>query len=214
MTRSYLFRALTTGPNLVTLSRLGLLAAALTAFALGAIRPALLLGALAGVTDYVDGWLARRTGQVSRLGEILDQFCDVVLEISLLVMAIAMGLLPLVVLLPQILREVWVQCLRRSSIELGENIPSRLSGKLKAAFMGWSFAPLYVGALDLAGPASPILLRAGQAGIAVGVLLTIVSGVQYTASWAAIFERHARGAGGHSPPAASPAISAAGSARV
>jgi CDP-diacylglycerol--glycerol-3-phosphate 3-phosphatidyltransferase len=186
---SALGRALTTGPNLVTLSRLGLLGGALGVFALGAVKPALLLGALAGATDYVDGWWARRTGQVSRLGEILDQFCDVVLEITLLLMAIALHLLPLWVLLPQILREVWVQCLRRSSIELGENIPSRRSGKLKAAFMGWSCLPLFLGGLGGAGAASAALLLLGQVGIAVGVGLTVLSGAQYTASWAAIFNR-------------------------
>ena len=190
--RSALFRALTTGPNLITLSRLALLAGALGAFTLGALGPALLMGAVAGATDYLDGWLARRTRQVSRLGEILDQFCDVVLEISLSLMAVGLGLLPLVILLPQILREVWVQCLRRHSIELGENIPSRFSGKLKAAFMGWSFVPLFTGALGMAGAASPLLVRVGQGGIAVGLALTVISAVGYTASWAAIYERHAR----------------------
>lgn len=186
---SALAQALRTGPNVVTLSRLALLAVALLAFGLGAVKLALLLGALAGATDYIDGWWARRTGQVSRLGEILDQFCDVVLEISLLLMAVSLGFLPLAVMLPQILREVWVQCLRRSSIELGENIPSRLSGKLKAAFMGWSFIPLYLGGLGVAGASSPALLLAGQVGIGMGVALTLLSGLQYTLSWAAVFER-------------------------
>jgi CDP-diacylglycerol--glycerol-3-phosphate 3-phosphatidyltransferase len=182
-------RALSTGPNLVTLSRLALLGLALAGFSLGQVKVALLLGALAGATDYLDGWWARRTGQVTRLGEILDQFCDVVLEVTLLLMAISLQLLPLWVLLPQILREVWVQCLRRSSIELGQNIPSRLSGKLKAAFMGWSCLPLFLGGLGGAGAASPTLLLVGQVGIAVGVGLTVLSGLQYTAAWVAIYDR-------------------------
>lgn len=32
--------------------------------------------ALGGTTDWVDGWAARRLGQVSRLGELLDPFAD------------------------------------------------------------------------------------------------------------------------------------------
>ena len=65
-------------------------------YAVGAV-----LGAVAGATDYVDGWLARRTGQVTRLGEILDQFCDVALELAFLVFAITLHVLPVVVLAPR-----------------------------------------------------------------------------------------------------------------
>jgi phosphatidylglycerophosphate synthase len=36
--------------------------------------PKTLLAILAGITDYLDGYIARRTGQITRLGEILDQF--------------------------------------------------------------------------------------------------------------------------------------------
>ena len=75
---------------------------------LGAVHLAIALGALTGITDYLDGWLARRTGQVTRLGEILDQFCDVVLELTLLTVAVSLGVLPLWVIVVHVLREVWV----------------------------------------------------------------------------------------------------------
>lgn len=187
-----LLSALATGPNLITLSRLGLLGFALVAFGCGAVGAALLMGALAGATDYLDGWLARKTGQVTRLGEILDQFCDVVLEVVLLVFAVSLGLLPVLVLIPHVLREVWVQCLRRSSIELGENIPSAFVGKLKAAFVGWSCLPLFAGGLGAGGAAAPVLLRIGQAGIAVGIALTVASAIAYTRAWIRIYERAGR----------------------
>ena len=106
--RSAVVAALASPPNLVTLSRLVLIVGAFTAVRLGAPRLALLLGAAAGVSDYVDGWLARRTGAVTRLGEILDQFCDVSLELLCLVSAVAAGALPLGALVPWVLREVWV----------------------------------------------------------------------------------------------------------
>jgi CDP-diacylglycerol--glycerol-3-phosphate 3-phosphatidyltransferase len=192
---SRLVRALGTGPNLITLSRLALLGAALALVAAGRVGTGLVIGATAGVTDYADGWLARRTGQVSRLGEILDQFCDVVLELVLLVTAVAARVLPLAVLIPYVLREVWVTSLRRSSIELGENIPSCRTGKLKAAFIGWSAVPLFAGLFGLAGRWSPTLLMVGRLGIFVGLGLTIISGLQYTASWVRIFERRPEPAG-------------------
>ncbi|MDB4979879.1 MAG: phosphatidylglycerophosphate synthase [Myxococcales bacterium] len=183
-----LFVALSAPPNLVTLSRLALIGAAFGAAGLGAARLALLLGFLAGASDYVDGWLARRTGRVTRLGEILDQFCDVVVELACLVCAIGAGALPLAALVPWVLREVWVVSLRRSSIELGENIPTHWTGKLKAAFLGWSALPLFAGLLRVGGAASGVLLQIGRAGVAVGLCLSVVSGVAYTASWVRIYE--------------------------
>jgi phosphatidylglycerophosphate synthase len=186
-----LIAALATPPNLVTLSRLALIGAAFPAAALGAPRLALLLGGAAGATDYVDGWLARRTGRVSRIGEILDQFCDVVVELCCLVCAIGAGALPLGVLVPWVLREVWVVCIRRSSIELGENIPTHWTGKLKAAFVGWSALPLFAGLLHTAGEASALLLQVGRAGMGIGIAFSVVSGLCYTAAWIRIYEARA-----------------------
>ncbi|MBQ0896017.1 CDP-alcohol phosphatidyltransferase family protein [Micromonospora purpureochromogenes] len=37
---------------------------------------AIVVLAIGGTTDWVDGWIARRLGQVSRLGELLDPFAD------------------------------------------------------------------------------------------------------------------------------------------
>src|SRR3954471_4474246 len=62
---------LTTTPNLITLSRIVLIVVAAGLFFGGYRRMGVVLGAVAGWTDYLDGWLARRTGQVTRLGEIL-----------------------------------------------------------------------------------------------------------------------------------------------
>ena len=110
----------------------------------------------------------------------------------LLLIAVSLGALPVFLMVPYVLREVWVVTVRRSSIELGENIPSRLSGKLKAAFVGWSFVPLFAGLYGLGGAAARTLLRIGQVGIVVGLTLTVVSAAQYTADWIRIYERHAR----------------------
>jgi phosphatidylglycerophosphate synthase len=186
--RGRLVAALATPPNLVTLSRPALIGAAFAAAGLGAARLALFLGAAAGVSDNVDGWLARRTGRVTRLGEILDQFCDVVVELACLVCAIGAGALPLGAIVPWALREVWVVCLRRSSIELGENIPTHWTGKLKSAFIGWSALPLFAGLLRVAGQASGVLLEVGRAGVALGLGLSAVSGLCYTAAYVRIYD--------------------------
>jgi len=178
-----LVAALATPPNLVTLSRLALIGAAFAAAGLGAARLALTFGAAAGASDHVDGWLARRTGRVTRIGEILDQFCDVVV--------IGAGALPLGAIIPWALREIWVVCLRRSSIELGENIPTHWTGKLKSAFVGWSALPLFAGLLRVFGDASGFLVALGRAGVEIGIGLSVVSALAYTAAWVRIYEARA-----------------------
>jgi CDP-diacylglycerol---glycerol-3-phosphate 3-phosphatidyltransferase len=189
---STLLADLRSTPNLVTLSRLVLVLAVFISYLSHLYVFGAVLGAVAGATDYVDGWLARRTGQVTRLGEILDQFCDVALELSFFVFAITLHALPVAVLVPHVLRELWVVSIRRYAIELGENIPSRLPGKIKASVIGWSMLPLLVGAVGLAQSWSPALIRFGQIGVVVGLVLSVVSGIDYTVSFVRIYERHRR----------------------
>ena len=67
-------------PNFLTIGRV--VAAPLVAFVfLGLARPAadvaaFLIFAIAGVSDFFDGWLARRWGQVSAFGRMLDPIAD------------------------------------------------------------------------------------------------------------------------------------------
>jgi hypothetical protein len=84
-----------------------------------------------------------------------------------------------------------VVSIRRYAIELGENIPSRLPGKIKASVIGWSMLPLLVGAVGLAQSWSPALIRFGQIGVVAGLVLSLVSGIDYTVSFVRIYQRTA-----------------------
>jgi len=196
---SALLRDLRSTPNLITLSRIALVGCVFICYATHAYALGVVLGFIAGMTDYLDGWVARRTGQVTRLGEILDQVCDIALELTLLVFAVSLGALPVWVLVPYVLREIWVVSLRRMAIELGENIPSRLAGKLKASFVGWSLLPMLPGALHLAGRWSDALVRFGQVSLTIGLVLTVVSAIQYTAAFVRIYNRQVPAAGTRTP---------------
>jgi CDP-diacylglycerol--glycerol-3-phosphate 3-phosphatidyltransferase/cardiolipin synthase len=61
-------------PNAISLSRL-VLAVAFTRYA---SEPAVAVAILcaAGISDWLDGWLAKRLGQASQIGAILDPVCD------------------------------------------------------------------------------------------------------------------------------------------
>ncbi|HEV2428186.1 MAG TPA: CDP-alcohol phosphatidyltransferase family protein [Acidimicrobiales bacterium] len=84
-----------TWANLVTLGRLALIPVFLyLLFGTGhRALAAWLLGAL-GATDWVDGFLARRLGQVSKVGKVIDPVADRVLVITGLVAVAAAGAVP------------------------------------------------------------------------------------------------------------------------
>ena len=74
-----------TAPNLVTLLRL--LLAPFVAFAIlnGLYRRAIVLFFVAGITDVIDGLLARRMGESTRVGAYLDPIADKALLVSIYV---------------------------------------------------------------------------------------------------------------------------------
>ncbi len=73
-------------PNLLTILRIifaSLIALILIFFdSKMAYFTSLILFSLAGVTDYFDGWIARKKGQISDLGRMLDPIADKILVIS------------------------------------------------------------------------------------------------------------------------------------
>ena len=136
-------RDLRTVPNIITLSRILLiLVGAIVYFYLNH-GLGIVLSIVAGVTDYLDGYVARRTGQVTRLGEILDQFCDLCFESFLIVIATVQHFFPPVIICAYLLREFWVAAVRRFMAAAHMNIPSSLAGKAKSNLIMWSFLPTY-----------------------------------------------------------------------
>ena len=108
-----------TFPNFLTLLRL-VAAPGLAVVFLYFARPwadwyALILFVLASLTDFVDGWLARRWQQVTAFGRMMDPIADKAMVMIALLMIVAFsGLEPLIVLPATIImfREVFVSGLR------------------------------------------------------------------------------------------------------
>jgi cardiolipin synthase len=86
--------AIVTAPNAITLVRLVLMPVCAWLLATAHYGSGLVLTALVGATDWVDGWLARRIGQVSRLGQLLDPFADRLLIASVVIALLVRSVLP------------------------------------------------------------------------------------------------------------------------
>jgi len=100
------FRAkdLLLAPNLLSLARLPLAA---TFPLTTSVRPfALTVLALAGVSDVVDGWLARRLGQATPTGAVVDPITDKLFVLSVVVTLVTAGELSLMGVLLMSVREI------------------------------------------------------------------------------------------------------------
>jgi len=93
-------------PNLLSLLRIVLVAPVVFYILQKNYIPALVLFVIAGITDGVDGWLAKHFGWQSRLGAILDPLADKLLLISSYISFAWLDLLPIWLVLSVILRDV------------------------------------------------------------------------------------------------------------
>ena len=86
--------ALLTLPNVITFARLCAVPAAVWLVLQDRMDAAFWVFVAAGISDAVDGWLARVSNSRSRLGAILDPVADKALLVSIYVTLAAVGVLP------------------------------------------------------------------------------------------------------------------------
>ena len=121
-------------PNVLTLIRLALVPFIL--WLATASEPEMVAGGLglfliAGITDWLDGYLAHRWDQVTPFGTLMDPLVDKVLILSLLIVFAHMGLFPLWIALVHLFREMLVSGVRRIKALQGELVGANWMGKTK-----------------------------------------------------------------------------------
>ncbi|HKG50528.1 MAG TPA: CDP-diacylglycerol--glycerol-3-phosphate 3-phosphatidyltransferase [Actinomycetales bacterium] len=129
--------------------------------------------AVASLTDRFDGELARRHGLVTDLGKIADPIADKALTGTALVGLSLLGELPWWVTLVVLAREAGVTALRFAVIRHGV-LPASRGGKLKT-----SLQILAIGLYVL--PLSGAMHLVAEAIMALAVVVTVVTGVDYVA---------------------------------
>ncbi|AGP34407.1 CDP-alcohol phosphatidyltransferase family protein [Sorangium cellulosum] len=163
-------RELALPPNLMSLARLPLAAL----FPIVATRPALALAVLccAGLTDVLDGWLARRSGQVTRTGAIVDPIADKVFALAVVATLLQSGALPLWGIPALLARELlelplalWIAVSRRFRGARLSTASANIPGKLATAVQ---FGAVFT-AIALPGALPAALAAAAGAGAAAGV---------------------------------------------
>ena len=112
---------------------------------LGAIM-ALLLFALGVLTDFLDGYIARKYDCVTGVGKILDATVDKVFFFSICIGLILLNVFSLPILAVfigiQLIRDIWVTVLRRELSKINFYLGASQLGKVKTVFQ---FVFLFLG---------------------------------------------------------------------
>ena len=125
---------------------------------------------IASLTDYVDGYIARKYNQVSDFGKFLDPLADKLLTIAAMVIFCEWGMFPSWALMLVLTREFAVTGLRLVAVGNGTVIAAGKSGKFKTASS-------MVGLCVLMAFPNVVELQWVVAGVI--VLTTVYSGVEY-----------------------------------
>lgn len=93
-------------PNILSIIRICLVFVFIALFFADMIYAALFVFLLAGATDVLDGYLARKNNWISNLGKILDPFADKLMQCTVLVCLWIGNYIPIWFVLPFIIKEV------------------------------------------------------------------------------------------------------------
>ena len=171
-------------PNSITLTRILLIPVFVVLFATPTPNRSLsaaLVFVVAAVTDLLDGYLARRNGQVTTLGKLLDPIADKLLVLSALILLVNVDRVSALVAIVIIAREVAVTGVRAIAAGEGMVIAAETTGKYKMALQVVAITLLVLEGTGLAELGN--LHLAGIVTLYLSLVLGYISGGQYVWSF-------------------------------
>ncbi len=135
-------------PTILTLSRVPLLFIIVVLLFLnfpGKSTLAFILFIFAGLTDWLDGYLARKLNQVTNLGKLMDALADKIIMLGMFIALLALDILPdwtIILVLLIVSRELLVTGMRMVAASDGVVLAAEISGKHKTVVQIISIAVL------------------------------------------------------------------------
>lgn len=165
-------------PTVLTLSRIVLIPVFIYTVNLHPVFGAFVFS-IASLTDFLDGYLARRSGEITKFGIILDPIADKFLVISALIVLVDMDRLPAWIAIIIIVREFLVTGLRVVALSKDIVISAEIGGKIKTTFQIIAILCLIldISIFDID------LYDIGVILIWISLIMSIISGVRYTISF-------------------------------
>ena len=109
---------------------------------------AFILATLAGLTDFFDGWAARKFNQVTDLGKLIDPLADKIFVSAIMLMMVEFHMMPAWIAVIVISREFMVTGLRMLALQTNVVIPADGWGKVKTVMQ---MAILFIGGASWVG---------------------------------------------------------------
>jgi CDP-diacylglycerol---glycerol-3-phosphate 3-phosphatidyltransferase len=179
-------------PNMLTMGRIVVIPLVLVLLDRGSPRDcfwAAVLFAAAAITDFLDGYLARKRGLVSVLGKFIDPLADKLIVMASLVWMVPMGRIAPWVVVLLLARDISITGLRTIAASEGVVIAAAESGKAKTALQmvgilmlmfgypyRFDFGVFDLGVVDL--------VHVGRWLIYVSLVYSLASAVQYVGLFA------------------------------
>lgn len=129
---------------------------------------------LASLTDWLDGYLARRRQQITWVGQVLDPIADKLLISATLISLVQIDLAPAWMVAVIIGREIAVTGLRSVALSRGLIVPASPLGKLKMATQVTAVLLLLLG-----WERFPILLQLGKLALWAVIAASLGSAIDY-----------------------------------
>lgn len=140
-------------PNILTIVRILLVPVFVILMALNGVWEymkyiALGIFVIASVTDWLDGYIARKNKIITRFGKLMDPLADKILVAAGFIMLTGMDVVPAWVTVIVVARDFLLNTLRMFGTEAGETIAAGVSGKIKTAFQ---MLTIVLGMIDTQG---------------------------------------------------------------
>ncbi len=130
---------------------------------------------IASLTDFIDGYLARKNNQVTDIGKMLDAIADKILVNSVLIILACHGFIYTIVPVIIILRDIFVDAIKMQAAGGGKIVAAIKTGKIKTAslMVGTVLALFYNLPFELMN------LDIANFFLLIGSVMSVVSAVEY-----------------------------------
>ncbi len=170
-------------PNKLTIGRIAAVIAFLILYLNEYYLAAFVIFILASLTDLLDGKIARKYNLITNFGKIMDPLADKILVYSAFCCMIQTGTIPGWMLAVFLAREFLIAGIRTVAASQGIVIAAGMTGKIKTVLQMIA-VPLLI--FSVAFP-QPYVVTAGQVFLWASLIMTVISGIDYTYSNKKVF---------------------------
>ncbi len=135
---------------------------------------------VASITDYYDGYFARKYNAVSNMGKFMDPIADKILVTSILTMLLFQGKVDPLMVIIILARDNFIGGIRSVAAADQVVIAAKAAGKWKTAMQMIAIPIVIIGNID---SIIPYFDKVGYAVLWIAVILSVTSGIEYYAMY-------------------------------